>query len=230
MKRAVCIAGALLAVIVLNGCAGTQSPEIVIPPPDASRWSTPSGKLAQQGPYLPDVDLRVCATTVSNAPTADSQGRVTGFNPLILVGGKVILATAPANNVCLSSGFGPRAGRLHEGIDLQARPAGVVFSAGPGLVREASRASGYGLQVVIDHGSGVFTRYAHLQNISPDITPGARIGFGQPLGLMGETGNATAIHLHYEVLTGQWGPRGSYGLGVHDPLSFPAYEWDAAGS
>lgn len=230
MKQASAIAGAVLAGIILYGCAGTHRPDIVIPPPQSPPPTAATVGLAQQGPYLPDAQLRVCAMTVSNAPAADSVGRVREYNPLIIVGGQVILAAAPANNACLSSGFGPRAGRLHEGLDLQARPAETVFSAGPGVIRKASRARGYGLQVVIDHGQGVFTRYAHLQNISPDIAPGVQIGFGQPLGLMGESGNATAIHLHYEILTGQWGPKGSYGLDAHDPLSFPAYEWDNASS
>lgn len=222
--------GALLAGLALYGCASAPRPDIVIPPPDTPPATAPAGALAEQGPYLPDADLRVCVIRVSNAPPTDSYGRISGFSPLIVVDERVILASAPANNACLSSGFGPRFGRPHQGIDLQAKPASVVFSAGPGVIREANRANGYGLQVVIDHGDGVYTRYAHLQNISPNLAPGTRIGFGQPLGLMGKSGNATAIHLHYEVLTGRWGPKGSFGLTAHNPLSFPAYQWDTAGS
>ncbi len=145
------------------------------------------------------------------------------FHPLIVAPGGIILASAPANTVCLSSGFGLRSGRPHEGLDLLARPAVTVYSAGPGIVREAQNNSGYGLQVLIDHGGGVYTRYAHLRDIMADVSPGLRIGFGQPLGTMGRSGNATAVHLHYEILTGAWGPRGSWGLTPVDPLSLPPF-------
>lgn len=177
-----------------------------------------------QGPYLPDAELSVCFGRISNKPAADSTQKITGFAPLIVANGAVILASAPANNACLSSGFGPRNGRPHEGIDLRARPASMVFSAGPGIIREVSTARGYGKLVVIDHGSGVSTRYAHLANFAPGISPGVKIGFGQALGVMGDTGNASAVHLHYEVLIGEWGPgTTAYDLRPTDPLDWPAY-------
>lgn len=177
-----------------------------------------------QGPYLPDAELSICFGRISNKPPVDANRRLTNFAPLIVVNQAVILASAPANNACLSSGFGPRNGRPHEGIDLRARPASMVFSAGPGLIREVSSARGYGKLVVIDHGSGVSTRYAHLDNFAPGIVAGAQIGFGQPLGIMGDTGNATAVHLHYEVLLGEWGPgTTAFDLRPTNPLEWPAY-------
>jgi len=183
----------------------------------------PTG-LAAQGPYLPDAYLTVCNMSVSNSPGVDPAGGVSPFSPLIVVEEAVILAAVPTNGACLSSGFGRRAGRMHKGIDLQSKPASMVFSAGPGIIREISTQRGFGKQVVIDHGRGVFTRYAHLASFDPAIRKGVRIGFGQPIGVMGQTGNATAIHLHYEVLTGEWGPGGSFDLEASDPLSWPGYE------
>jgi murein DD-endopeptidase MepM/ murein hydrolase activator NlpD len=233
MRRTRPAAAALLLALALWGCAGgAPRPDIAVPPPPESQGASPSlaTDLARQGPYLPDAALRLCVMQISNGPEADTRGYVSRFSPLIRVNERVILATAPANNACLSSGFGPRFGRVHEGMDLQAKPAATIFSAGPGRVREAGTARGYGRQVVIDHGHGVFTRYAHLAEFAPGIRAGTRIGFGQPLGRMGESGNATAVHLHYEVLTGSWGPKGSYGLTPHDPLSFPAYEWQDSAS
>ncbi|MEM9739626.1 MAG: M23 family metallopeptidase [Pseudomonadota bacterium] len=188
----------------------------------------PSTELAGQGPYLPDAYLTVCTMTVSNRPDVDRRGKITGFSPLIIVNERVILAAAPTNGACFSSGFGPRAGRMHKGIDLQSKPASMVFSSGAGVIREVGTATGFGKQVVIDHGAGVFTRYAHLNTIEPNIVEGAAIGFGQPLGMMGRTGNATAIHLHYEVLIGAWGPRGSYGLEATNALDWPAYRVEVA--
>lgn len=204
--------------LVFAACA---SPPSTVPPP-ATAPPSGSGPLSQQGPFLPNAELYVCPGPVSNAPATDARRRIVDLAPLIRVNG-VILASAPANDACVSSGFGPRFGRMHDGLDLQARPAGPVYSGGPGLIREVSTARGYGKYILIDHGRGVFTRYAHLDRFAPGIAPGVIIGFGQPLGMMGETGNATAIHLHYEVLRGAWGPKGGWGLTPTNPLSWPAY-------
>ncbi|MCI4644976.1 MAG: M23 family metallopeptidase [Hyphomonadaceae bacterium] len=172
---------------------------------------------------MPDAWLPICVGHVSNPPPRSSDGLI-AFSPLIVVNDAVILATVPTNDACLSSGFGPRSGKMHEGIDLKARPASMVFSGGPGVIREVGRASGYGLNVVIDHGSGVSTRYAHFDRLEPDIVEGTVIGFGQALGMMGQSGNATAIHVHYEVLLGEWGARGVWDLVPTDPFSWPAYD------
>ncbi|MEM6666779.1 MAG: M23 family metallopeptidase [Pseudomonadota bacterium] len=123
----------------------------------------------------------------------------------------------------MSSGFGMRNGRPHEGIDVATPGPTPIYSAGPGLIVEVGVASGYGNHIVIDHGGGVFTRYAHLKYAYDGIEPGLIIGFGQPIGLMGDSGNSTGVHLHYEVLVGAWGPSRSFGLTPTDPLSWPAY-------
>ncbi len=189
-----------------------------------------------QGPFQPNAELRICpGMRVSNSPPLVAQGGhkwVEPFNPIIVVNG-IVLASVPANDVCLSSGFGIRNGRMHEGIDLASRPAGPVYSAAPGRVIEARAATGYGLQVLIDHGHGVYTRYAHLDFIDQYLTVGSDIGFGQPVGMMGTTGNARALHVHFEVLTGDYrNPKGSKGLEVHSPFSFPAWvpNYGGAGS
>lgn len=220
--------GGLVAAAGLLASCASPTPSSPPYPAQTVPGSAQAGSdLAMQGPYLPDAFLTVCNMSVSNRPDVDPRGYVKDYSPLIVVDG-IVLASAPTNNACISSGFGPRAGRLHKGLDLQSKPASMVFSGGPGVIREVGTASGFGKFVVIDHGSGVFTRYAHLASIDPAIQEGRAIGFGQPLGPMGRTGNATAIHLHYEVLTGMWGPRESYGLEASDPLSWPAY--DIAGS
>ena len=181
--------------------------------------------VAGQGAFQPNANLFVCHNfSISNRPSTTGSGRILTYSPLVVVNG-IPLASAPVNDACLTSGFGPRAGRQHKGIDLQSRPAGPVFSAAPGIVREVSVQRGFGNQVLIDHGRGVFTRYAHLKNFAPGIKPGARIGFGVALGEMGATGNATAIHLHYEILTGNYNtPKKSYGMTANNPFVFPAWE------
>jgi murein DD-endopeptidase MepM/ murein hydrolase activator NlpD len=99
----------------------------------------------------------------------------------------------------ITSGFGAlRGGSQHQGIDL-AVPAGTAVRAtADGVVSFAGRAHGWGRCVVIDHVDGWQTRYAHLKNIKLDR--GARVRRGDLLGRAGRSGNASGIHLHYEVL------------------------------
>jgi murein DD-endopeptidase MepM/ murein hydrolase activator NlpD len=176
------------------------------------------------------MNLFTCYDELSNAPSKTADRQILDFAAIIVVNG-VALASAPTNDVCLSSGFGPRFGRIHKGIDLAAPEGTPVFSAAPGTIREVSLARGYGNQIVIDHGRGVFTRYAHLSAFTPDLRPGQKVGFGVEIGLVGRSGNATGAHLHYEVLTGTYAPpRGSFGLNAHNPLTFPRLPGLAAAS
>lgn len=220
--------GLLLAFWLLGACATQRAPVIIHtlpveygPPGDARN--------PPQGPFQPNTYLRLCpGMNVSNNPAADSERWIIDFRPVILVG-QVVMATAPANDVCLSSGFGLRGGRPHEGIDLASNPPGRVYAAAPGRIIEARWSSGYGNQVLIDHGHGVYTRYAHLDNFDPGVIIGSAIGFGQPVGQMGATGNADGPHLHFEILLGDYdNPMASKGLTPRDPFTFPAYH--AAGS
>lgn len=176
------------------------------------------------GPFQPNAELRFCGAGFgSNIPPADEEKFLRRFKPVIVVN-DVVMATIPANDVCLSSGFGMRNGRPHEGIDVTSRPAGTVYSAAPGVILEAGFSRGYGYEIVIAHGNGVFSRYAHLEFIESGLVAGTELGFGVPLGRMGKTGNATGIHLHFEILTGDYNnPRRSNGLEAHDPFSFPAW-------
>lgn len=217
----------IVLLLLVTACA-SQGPTIIYGPP--VEFGPPGDPMnPPQGSFQPNAELRVCpGMRVSNAPQLSAhagQKWVDPFYPVIVVQG-VILATVPANDVCLSSGFGLRDGRKHEGIDLASRPAGPIYAAAPGRVVEARTGSGYGLQVILDHGQGVYTRYAHLAFIDQYVVVGADIGFGQPVGMMGQTGNAAALHVHYEVLTGNYrNPKRSKGLQVHDPFSFPAYQF-----
>ena len=146
--------------------------------------------------------LKVCAgTKVSNAPRKNEHGFIRSYQPIQSIRG-VSLLTAPVQS-CLSSGFGRRrggAGRTHKGIDLYTQKEREVFAAGTGKVIFVGRQSGYGRLIIIDHGSKVETRYAHLSSFSNNIKVGTKVRQGTPLGKTGKTGNATAIHLHYEIL------------------------------
>ncbi|WP_374728280.1 M23 family metallopeptidase [Catenuloplanes atrovinosus] len=102
-----------------------------------------------------------------------------------------------------TSCFGRRWGRLHAGIDLAAASGTTVRAAGAGTVVTAgSNYGGYGLSVLVDHGNGFYTHYAHLSRVS--VAAGDRVTAGQRIGAEGSTGNSTGPHLHFEVHDGRW--------------------------
>jgi murein DD-endopeptidase MepM/ murein hydrolase activator NlpD len=94
--------------------------------------------------------------------------------------------------------FGPRGSRFHAGIDLIADAGTPIAAAGPGRVVFTGYREGWGKLVVVDHGQGVRTRYAHLARIT--VRVGASVAAGSRVGLVGATGEATGPHLHFEVL------------------------------
>lgn len=87
--------------------------------------------------------------------------------------------------------------RFHYGMDFTAAIGTDVFATGIGVVKSASRETGYGNTVVIDHGYGYETYYAHLSRINVQV--GQKVNRGDVIGFVGSTGTSTAPHLHYEV-------------------------------
>lgn len=111
--------------------------------------------------------------------------------------------SSPVSGGRVSSEFGMRTHpisgkrKMHTGIDIAA-PAGTrVNSMKEGKVVFAGQKGGYGNMVIVDHGNGVTTRYAHLSSIN--VRPGDSVDAGQKLGGVGSTGNSTGNHLHFEV-------------------------------
>lgn len=88
--------------------------------------------------------------------------------------------------------------RPHEGVDITAPRGTPILAPGAGRVMSAGWSSGYGITVVIDHGYGIVTRFAHTSKAI--VRPGQRVDRGQLIALVGSTGLAVAPHLHYEVL------------------------------
>lgn len=89
--------------------------------------------------------------------------------------------------------------KFHSGIDFSG-PEGIgIYASGDGKVIKVERnKSGYGNNIIVDHGYGYKTRYAHLKEIK--VNKGDKVKRGQEIGTMGNTGKSTAPHLHYEVL------------------------------
>lgn len=87
--------------------------------------------------------------------------------------------------------------RRHEGIDVMAPMGSPIEAPAAGTVRETGWKAGYGLTVIVDHGYGIRTLFAHTSKIL--VKPGQRLVRGQRLALVGNSGLATGPHLHYEV-------------------------------
>lgn len=97
----------------------------------------------------------------------------------------------------VTSEFGRRWGRRHEGIDVANAVGTPVVAAADGDVSFAQAESGYGLTVKIEHGDGLETAYSHLSAIT--VTAGQTVAAGDRLGAMGCTGSCTGPHVHFEV-------------------------------
>lgn len=105
----------------------------------------------------------------------------------------------------LSSSFGyrsdPISGRItrHKGVDFALKPGNPVYATGDGVVESVNfEFFGYGNQIVVDHGFGYKTRYAHMKSIA--VTEGMKVKRGECIGLSGNSGKSTGPHLHYEVI------------------------------
>jgi murein DD-endopeptidase MepM/ murein hydrolase activator NlpD len=90
----------------------------------------------------------------------------------------------------------------HAGIDIAlfCNSGATVVAAASGTVVHAGWDGAYGNSVVIDHGNGLFSRYAHLSSVS--VSAGQSVGAGQAIGVSGTTGNADGEHLHFEIRSG----------------------------
>lgn len=97
----------------------------------------------------------------------------------------------------VSSRFGPRDGRMHEGIDIAVPHGTPVKAVAAGRVTYADWAGSYGILVTIDHGGGIETRYAHNSRVL--VKPGDYVQAGQVVARSGSTGRSTGPHVHFEL-------------------------------
>lgn len=103
---------------------------------------------------------------------------------------------APCDEGRISSNFGIRHGRRHQGMDLSMPTGSKLFATFDGKVRLATYKNGYGYLVIIRHDNGMETFYGHMSQI--DVKPGDVLRSGDVIGLSGNTGRSTGPHLHFE--------------------------------
>jgi len=190
----------------LAGCAATAAtyPAPIYRPNTPSYQPPPGPSIYDTAPRGPvHAELIACnGGSGSNIGEIGYRGEVVLYNAYMDTPAGGVLRN-PTEGACLSSGFGFRGsldnGRQHNGIDLANRNGGFIYAAAEGRIAFADYRGGFGNTIEIDHGNGVRTLYAHMSEFDQRLQRGAPVYAGQPIGRMGMTGNATGIHLHYEV-------------------------------
>jgi murein DD-endopeptidase MepM/ murein hydrolase activator NlpD len=109
-------------------------------------------------------------------------------------------AVLPVQGARLTSGFGSRWGTLHAGIDFAAPIGTPEYAAADGVVVRAGAASGFGLAVYVQHDNGDVTVYGHMEQIL--VAEGQVVRAGDTIALLGNQGQSTGPHLHFEVHLG----------------------------
>ena len=112
-----------------------------------------------------------------------------------LTGGELTLPTSGQ----ISSKYGPRWGRNHNGIDIAAPIGTPIVAAESGKVIKAGPATGFGNWIVIDHGGGMTTVYGHMYARGVHVNVGDEVRRGEKIGEVGNAGWSTGPHLHFEV-------------------------------
>ena len=166
-----------------QGKQASSVPESSAPESSAPASSAPSSAPSSS---LPDI-----SSTVSGIAYTTS---VSSKTPVFV---SVFLDT-PVKNGVITSGFGPRDGGIHLGIDIAADAGSNIVPAMPGKVEFSGENSSYGKYILIDHGSNIETRYAHCEKLLEK--KGDIVTYSQPIALVGSTGDSTGPHVHFELI------------------------------
>lgn len=158
-----------------------------------------SGYSGQGGPLTP-----LAHSTRGNAAITQGEARANDIlvsldkiNTYRIAADKLPLAMPVKSAFRYTSGFGPRWGRQHAGIDMAAPTGTPIYASGEGVVTFAGWQRGYGNVIKLQHALGIETLYPHLSRIG--VKTGQKVSRGARIGDMGNTGRSTGPHLHYEV-------------------------------
>lgn len=172
---------------------------------DVPGWaSMPKGDVAQavEGSAHPD-------RYAKNEPLAKAMLERFGNGVTFCDGGNKLAGTGghPMGdvNVLIVSGYGLRVpgavgSTNHKGLDFGGKCDAPIYSIADGTVTHSGPEGGWGNSVVIDHGNGLTTRYAHMPDGGTRAAEGSTVKLGQQIGTVGSTGNSTGCHLHFETI------------------------------
>lgn len=122
----------------------------------------------------------------------------------------------------ISSGYGPRWGTMHNGIDFAGNSGAPIYASKDGEVvgsMPTSQSEGFGEYIVIKHNDGHLTGYAHMSQRMKNV--GDKVVQGQQIGTIGSTGDSTGPHLHFSIQTGLWGPYKDPALFLNEEVTKP---------
>jgi murein DD-endopeptidase MepM/ murein hydrolase activator NlpD len=184
--------------IVENDPVFSQSKKLNVKPEGGSREDITTEQLIRNGDLSASVNLL-------RSHAEDLGNRMNNLLPIInqRVGMDAITPNIWPLLGTIGSQFGSRpdpfesGSEMHRGLDIVAKKGTPVHAPAAGIVRFARRDADYGNLIVIDHGNGLTTRYAHLNNFA--VREGQAVTKRQLIGYVGMTGRTTGPHLHYEV-------------------------------
>ena len=158
-------------------------------------------KESQGGPFIPVKPEEAGGVLMKKLVSLDDH--LNQWETLQTIMARLPLA-APLNTYSITSSFGKRRDPMnkrwsaHYGVDFGAPMRSPIYAPAPGVVTQAGNKGRYGRFIEIDHGSGIFTRYGHLNKIY--VKRGQKIDFRHKIGQLGSSGRSTGPHLHYEVV------------------------------
>ncbi|HEX6682071.1 MAG TPA: M23 family metallopeptidase [Candidatus Limnocylindrales bacterium] len=197
------LAGVALIGLVAATIDTTPTPDVSTASVDADRsQAADRGNRAVREPQSPAANAETPAAAEAPAQAPGTQAPAAEAAPAPAPEVKkaewVLPIEAP-----ISSCFGPRWGTEHKGIDFAADENTNIHAVGSGEVIAAGWVyTGYGISVVVDHGNGFQTHYAHMNKTA--VSVGQHVNTGDLLGYEGSTGDSTGPHLHFEVHQGMW--------------------------
>ncbi|WP_297638523.1 M23 family metallopeptidase [uncultured Clostridium sp.] len=128
----------------------------------------------------------------------DTNNQKAEYKESKMVNGKAVMFFHPTQGGTISSAFGERWGKFHKGIDIPKNMDTSVIACLDGKVKNVFyEAEGYGKIVILDHGNGLESRYAHLNSYNVKI--GDTVKAGEKIANVGTTGRSTGPHLHFEI-------------------------------
>ena len=207
-RRTLCLAAALIGAAGLAVTVGSD-------PSQAAQADEPTSvaqelRLVQAGQPALDVDAAAARLQQQVASRAEREDAEAAAARIQADADRAAVAAAaeaarpqavlPVQGASISSGFGYRWGTLHAGVDFAAPLGTPEYAAMDGVVLRAGAASGFGLAVYIQHANGDVTVYGHMEQIL--VVEGQTVKAGDTIALLGNQGQSTGPHLHFEVHLG----------------------------